>query len=260
MPHPFFSLKSKTALITGAASGIGQAIARVYAQAGAAVWIADLNEEGAKSTVEEICAQEGVAHFVPCDVTKAHSTRQAAAQVIETHGKIDILVNNAGIGFVGDILHTPEADYDRLMNVNAKGVFLMTQAVLPYMIERKQGVIVNLASLASLIAVKDRFAYSASKGAVLMMTKAVALDHVEQGIRCNCICPTRIHTPFVDAYLQKNYPGREEEIFAQLSRYQPMNRMGKPEEVAYMALYLASNEASFITGTAFPIDGGKLMG
>lgn len=180
--------------------------------------------------------------------------------MLKKDGRIDILVNNAGIGFVGDVMNTPEADYDRLMEVNAKGVYLMSRGVLPHMLQQGKGNIINMASIASLIAVKDRFAYCASKGAVLMMTRAIAMDYVEQGIRCNCICPTRIHTPFVDAYLKRNYPGREQEVFEQLSRYQPIGRMGTPEEVAYMALFLASDESSLVTGAALPVDGGKLMG
>lgn len=258
MPH--FSLVNKLAFITGAASGIGRAIAQIYAQAGAMVWIADVDEGAAHSAAESIREESGYAEAIYCDVTHKESAQKAVDQILSRNGRIDILVNNAGVGLVGNIMDTREEDYERIMNVNAKGVYLMTQTVLPAMLERKYGVIVNMASLASLIAVKDRFAYSASKGAVLMMTKSVALDYVDQGIRCNCICPTRIHTPFVDSYLQKNYPGHEVEMFDKLSQYQPLGRMGKPEEVAYMALYLASDEASFLTGIAFPIDGGKLMG
>jgi NAD(P)-dependent dehydrogenase (short-subunit alcohol dehydrogenase family) len=260
MDHKYFMLTDRVAFVTGASSGIGREIAKVYAGAGAIVWVADIDETGGKQTVQEITDAGGMAHFVHCDVTNRDSIERAVQAAVSENERIDILVNNAGIGFVGSILDTPPEDYERIMNVNAKGVYNVTRAVLPLMLERKYGVIVNMASIASLIGVKDRFAYCASKGAVLTMTKAVALDYVDQGIRCNCICPTRIHTPFVDEYLRKNYPGKEAEVFAQLSAYQPVGRMGKPEEVAYMALYLASDEAAMITGNAFPIDGGKLMG
>ncbi len=260
MAHPFFMLTDKIAFVTGAASGIGRAIAEVYAQVEATVWIADLDEENAMKTIERIQSLGGDARFIHCDVTNPERIDNAVKNVMDEHGRIDILVNNAGIGFVGNLLNTPEDDFDRLFDVNVKGVYHVTKAILPSMLERGYGVIVNMASIASLIAVKDRFAYNASKGAVLMMTKGIALDYVDRGIRCNCICPTRIHTPFVDEYLKKNYPGREEEMFALLSQYQPIGRMGKPEEVAYMALYLASDEAALVTGEAFPLTGGKLMG
>ncbi|MGI6455102.1 MAG: SDR family NAD(P)-dependent oxidoreductase [bacterium] len=260
MAQTFFSLNGKTAVITGAGSGIGKAIASVFAQAGAAVWIAELRDDAGERTAEEIRCADGNAWFLKCDVTQSDSIEQAVSTVLKKDGRIDILVNNAGIGFVGDVMNTPEADYDRLMEVNAKGVYLMSRGVLPHMLQQGKGNIINMASIASLIAVKDRFAYCASKGAVLMMTRAIAMDYVEQGIRCNCICPTRIHTPFVDAYLKRNYPGREQEVFEQLSRYQPIGRMGTPEEVAYMALFLASDESSLVTGAALPVDGGKLMG
>lgn len=260
MSHKYFMLTDQIAFVTGASSGIGREIAKVYATAEAIVWVADIDEAGGKQSVQQITGAGGTAHFIHCDVTKPDSIERAVQTVLDKNERIDILVNNAGIGFVGNILDTSSEDYDRIMEVNAKGVYNVTRAVLPGMLERKRGVIVNMASIAALIGVKDRLAYCASKGAVLMMTKAVALDHVDQGIRCNCICPTRIHTPFVDDYLRKNFPGRETEVFAQLSAYQPIGRMGKPEEVAYLALYLASDEAAMITGNAFPIDGGKLMG
>lgn len=260
MSKAFFRLDGKTAFITGAGSGIGRSIAEVYAAAGATVWVADVNEDGANETVEMITKKNGNAQWVKCDVTTTSSVEHAVNSVLELSQNIDILVNNAGVGFVGNIENTPEDDFDRLMNVNVKGVFLVSQVVLPHMLKHKQGVIINMASLASLIGIKDRFAYCATKGAVHMMTKSIAVDYVDQGIRCNCICPTRIHTPFVDEYLAKNYPGQEQEMFDNLSAYQPIGRMGKPEEVAYLALYLASDEASFHTGDAFPIVGGKLMG
>ncbi len=260
MAHSFFSLKNKVAVITGAASGIGKAIAEVFAEAEAEVWIADINQNNANEVVEKIRSFGGTAHFVLCDVTQPESARAAVDEILKEKGRIDILVNNAGIGLVGNLVKTTDEDFDRIMKVNVNGVFNVSKAVLPSMLEHQHGVVINMASIASLIAVKDRFAYSASKGAVLMMTKSIALDFVDQGIRCNCICPARVHTSFVDDYLQKNYPGQVDEMFKKLSAYQPIGRMAKPEEVAYLALYLASDEASFITGDAFPVSGGTLMG
>ena len=172
---------------------------------------------------------------------------------------MDILVNNAGIAHVGTVENTSEADFDRLYRVNVKGVYLCSQAAVRIMLKQGGGVILNLASIAALVALPDRFAYAMSKGAVLTMTRSVALDYVKQHIRCNCICPARVHTPFVDGFLAANYPGREREVFQELSEYQPVGRMGTPEEVAQLALYLCSDEASFVTGQAYPIDGGVLM-
>jgi len=173
--------------------------------------------------------------------------------------RLDILVNNAGIAHVGTIERTSEADLDRLYAVNVKGVFLGARAAVPIMLRQGGGVILNMASIASLVGVPDRFAYSMTKGAVLTMTMSIAIDYVKQNIRCNCICPARIHTPFVDQYLARHYAGREREVLQQLSAYQPVGRMGTAEEVAYLALYLCSDEASFVTGQAYPIDGGVLV-
>jgi NAD(P)-dependent dehydrogenase (short-subunit alcohol dehydrogenase family) len=174
---------------------------------------------------------------------------------------IDILINNAGIGFVGNIEQTEEEDFDRLYQVNVKGVFNCVKAILPRM-KKQGGVIVNMASIVSHIAVKDRLAYTTTKGAVWAMTNSIAKDYLADGIRCNSVSPARVHTPFVDDYLEKNYPGREKEMYEKLSQTQPIGRMAKPQEVADLVLYLCSDEASFITGTDFPIDGGfiKLNG
>lgn len=256
----FFRLDGKTAFITGAASGIGRSIASVFARAGAEVWIADIQTEKAEEAREAIERAGGRARVAECDVTRPESVDAAAERAWSESGRIGILVNNAGIGFVGDIERTPEEDFGRVMDVNVRGVYLVSKAFIPRMIEAGGGLIINMASIASTIAVKERFAYCASKGAVMMMTKSVAMDYVDKGIRCNCICPTRIHTPFVDEYLKKNYPGREAEMLKSLAAYQPLGRMGRPEEVAHLALYIASDEASFHTGEAFPIAGGKLMG
>jgi NAD(P)-dependent dehydrogenase (short-subunit alcohol dehydrogenase family) len=201
----------------------------------------------------------GSASAVPCDVADAGGVIAAFEQVDAAHGRVDILVNNAGIAHVGTIQQTTPQDLDRLYGVNVRGVYLCARAAIEIMLREGGGVIVNMASIASLIGIPDRFAYSMTKGAVLTMTKSIAVDYVKRGIRCNCICPARVHTPFVDGYLAANYPGREEEMYRVLSEYQPIGRMGTPEEVAALALYLCSNEASFVTGQAYPIDGGVLM-
>ncbi len=253
--HPF-ALTNKTAVVTGGASGIGNAIARVFAENGATVWTIDCNQQAGEQAAAQIQTGAPV-QFVHGDVTQFKDMQRAVEQV---NTPIDVLVNNAGVGFVGALLNTPEDDYDRLMDINVKGVFNMTRAALPGMIDNGGGGIINIASIASLIAVKERFAYCATKGAVIMMTKSIALDYVDKGVRCNCICPARVHTPFVDEYLKKNYPGKEAEVFKTLSAYQPIGRMGAPDEVAHLALYLASDQGAFHTGDAFPLSGGTLMG
>ena len=245
--------------MTGAGSGIGQAIAKTFAAAGAHVFIFEHDLKGAEETANAIKAADGAATVVRCDVTSADSVASAFEQVGRAASRLDILVNNAGIAHVGNVEKTTEADLDRVYAVNVKGVFLCSQAGVKMMSKAGAGVILNLASIASLIGLADRFAYSMSKGAVLTMTRSVAVDYIKQGIRCNCICPARIHTPFVDGYLRSSYPGREQEMFKTLSEYQPIGRMGTPEEVAALALYLCSDEASFITGQAYPIDGGVLV-
>ncbi|HUF06142.1 MAG TPA: SDR family oxidoreductase [Candidatus Binatia bacterium] len=201
----------------------------------------------------------GRAAAIRCDVSDPASVAAAFEQVDGEFGRVDVLVNNAGIAHVGSIQQTTPEDLDRLYAVNVRGVYLCARAAIDRMLRHGGGVIVNMASIASLIAVADRFAYGMTKGAVLTMTKSIALDYVKHGIRCNCICPARVHTPFVDGYLAANYPGREAEMYQKLSEYQPIGRMGRPEEVAALALYLCSDEASFITGQAYPIDGGVLM-
>jgi NAD(P)-dependent dehydrogenase (short-subunit alcohol dehydrogenase family) len=253
-----FDLHGKTAIITGAGSGIGAAIARVFGKSGAHVVIADRDLEGARAVAGQISTGGGAADALGCDVSDASSVESVVAAVRKNHPRIDILVNNAGIAHIGNVEQTAVADMERLFRVNVLGVFLCSKAVIPGMLEHGGGVILNMASIASLIGIADRFAYSMTKGAVLTMTKSIAIDYVRRGIRCNCICPARIHTPFVDGYLKANYPGREDEMFRKLSEYQPIGRMGKPDEVAHLALYLCSDEASFITGQAYPIDGGVL--
>ncbi|HUI25380.1 MAG TPA: SDR family oxidoreductase, partial [Candidatus Kryptonia bacterium] len=213
---------------------------------------------GADDTLAQIAGQGASGTAVACDVADADSVAAAFAKVDAAAGRLDILVNNAGIAHIGTVESTTETDFDRLYAVNVKGVYLCSQSGVRRMLRGGGGVIVNLASIASLIGLPDRFAYSMTKGAVLTMTRSIAVDYVKRGIRCNCICPARVHTPFVDGYLRDTYPGREAEMFRQLSAYQPIGRMGTPEEVAALALYLCSDEASFITGQAYPIDGGVL--
>jgi 2-keto-3-deoxy-L-fuconate dehydrogenase len=249
-----FRLDHKTAIITGGGSGIGRAIATVFAQQGAAVHIFDMDEQGATNVVNEITTAGGKAQFHKCDVSKQAEVKQLV-DAIAGSGSIDILVNNAGIAHIGTADSTAETDFDRLVNVNVKGVYNCLHTVIPYM-KQNGGSIVNMASIASLVGIPDRFAYSMTKGAVVGMTLSVAKDYLKYNIRCNCISPARVHTPFVDGFLSKNYPGKEEEMFEKLSKTQPIGRMGKPDEIGYLALYLCSNEASFITGCDYPIDGG----
>lgn len=247
-----FSLKGKHALITGAGSGIGQATAINFAKAGAHVWIIDLNEKGARQTEKQIKDEGGLASVILVNV----SDQVAVNAAFERPEAIDILVNSAGISHIGKLDSTAEADFDRVYQVNVKGVYNAMQAAIARMLPAKKGVILNLASIASSVGIPDRFAYSMSKGAVLAMTLSVAKDYVKEGIRCNCISPARVHTPFVDGFLAKNYPGQEQQMFEKLSATQPIGRMAKPAEIADLILYLCSDEAGFITGCDYPIDGG----
>jgi 2-keto-3-deoxy-L-fuconate dehydrogenase len=253
-----FELRDKIAVVTGAGSGIGRAIATVFARQGALVVALDLAETAAVGTAEAIQAAGGTAAALLCDVVNAQDVSRVFEGIERLYGRLDILVNNAGIAHVGTVEQTTEEDFDRLYNVNVKGVFLCSKAAVPIMRRQGGGVILNMASIVSLIGVPERFAYSMSKGAVHTMTKSIAVDYVKQNIRCNCICPARVHTPFVDQFVAKHYPGREQEVLRQLSDYQPVGRMGTAAEVANLALYLCSDEASFITGQAYPIDGGVL--
>lgn len=253
-----FSLSGKTAVVTGGGSGIGQAIALAFAKQGAHVEILDLKQEDADATAQQIANTNGSAHASACDVGDGATVNGVFEDVLSRRGQIDILVNNAGIAHIGTALTTTEEDLDRLYRVNVKGVHHTTQAALKDMTQRKRGVILNMCSLAAQIALADRYAYSMTKGAVMMMTLTTAKDFVDQGIRCNCICPARVHTPFVDGYLARTYPGQEKEMFDKLSAAQPIGRMAKPEEVANLAVYLCSDEASFVTGCAYSIDGGAM--
>ncbi|WP_300603449.1 glucose 1-dehydrogenase [Niabella sp.] len=247
-----FQLNNKTAVITGGGSGIGKAVALLFAKAGAAVVVADFNKEAALQTIEEIREAGGNAEGIFLDVSSQEAVTTAFGQL----PAIDILVNSAGISHIGKADTTGETDFDRVYNVNVKGVYNTLHAAIPRMKAQGRGVIINMASIASSIGLPDRFAYSMSKGAVLAMTLSVAKDYINDGIRCNCVSPARVHTPFVDGFLAKTYPGREQEMFEKLSKTQPIGRMAKPEEIAALILYLSSDEASFITGCDYPIDGG----
>lgn len=251
-----FRLDGKAAIVTGAGSGIGQAIARRFARSGARVYLADIRREQAEETARQIQEDGGTAGIaVACDVTSEEATRREFEK-IAAEGRIDILVNSAGVSHIGRLENTSVEDFDRLFRVNVKGVYLSMKAAIEPMKRAGGGVILNLASIAATAGLSDRFAYSMTKGAVLSMTLSVAKDYLADGIRCNCISPARIHTPFVDAFLKQHYAGREDEMFAKLSQAQPIGRMGLPKEVAALALFLCSDEATFITGADLPLDGG----
>ena len=244
-----FDLTGKTAVITGGGSGIGKETALLFAEHGAHVCIIDLNGADA---VNEITAAGGTANTYNCDV----SNQQQIHGVIAEIGKVDILINNAGIAHIGKADTTSEADFERVFNVNVKGAYNCLHAVLPLMVQQKSGVVLNVSSIAAVVGITDRFAYSMSKGAIQAMTFSVARDYIDNNIRCNCICPARVYTPFVENFVAKNYPGKEEEMFDKLSKSQPIGRMGTTKEIATLILYLCSEEASFITGCDYAIDGG----
>ena len=241
--------------MTGGGSGIGQAIALRFSANGASVRIADINRQQTEVTVKQITDAGGKGTAFACDVTDQRQVREAFEELFAKE-RVEILVNNAGISHIGTVESTTEADFEKIFRVNVKGVYNCTQACIGHMKSSGGGVILNMASIAGTAALADRFAYSMSKGAVVAMTYSVAKDYVQHNIRCNCISPARVHTPFVDDYLRKNYPGREQEMFEKLSKSQPLGRMGEPREVASLALFLCSDEAAFITGVDYPLDGG----
>lgn len=248
-------LQDRSVIVTGGGSGIGRAISLLFAAEGAHVAVLDVDVEGAEETLARAEAAAGRAAFFRCDVSSQDDVRSAFAAAADLHGPIDVLVNNAGISHVGTVETTTGEDMDRLYAVNVRGVYHCLQAAVGAM-KGRGGVILNLASVASMIGIPDRFAYAMTKGAVLTMTYSVAADYVREGIRCNSIAPGRVHTPFVDGFIARNYPGREREMFDRLASTQPLGRMGAPEEIAALALFLCSDDASFITGSNFPIDGG----
>ncbi len=247
-----FHLNNKIAVVTGGGSGIGKAVAKVFAEQGAIVHILELNAENAADTIAEINASSGKASVHKCNV----AIHTEVIKVFESIGSINILVNNAGIAHIGKADTTNEEDFDRVISVNVKGAYNCIYAAIPQLRKAGGGSIINMASVAALVGIPDRFAYSTAKGAVLAMTLSVAKDYLQENIRCNSISPARVHTPFVDGFLKNNYPGKEAEMFEKLSKTQPIGRMGTPEEIAALALYLCSDEASFITGCDYPIDGG----
>lgn len=247
-----FSLKNKKAVVTGGGSGIGRAIATLFAKQGAEVHILDLTLESAQEAVDDIKKLGGNVFSYACNV----ANQKEVIATFETIGNIHILINNAGIANVGKVDTTSEFDFDRVMEVNVKGVYNCLYAAIPQFRLSKGGVILNMASIAAWVGIQDRFAYSTAKGAVMAMTLSVARDYIGENIRCNSISPARVHTPFVDGFISKNYAGKEAEMFEKLSQSQPIGRMGKPDEIATLALFLCSDEAGFITGSDYPIDGG----
>ena len=250
-----FRLDGKVAVVTGAGSGIGQAIALNFAAHGAIIRILDVNEEGASATQQRIAGNGGSATTHRCDVTDQSQVKTEFAGLFGRE-RIHILVNNAGVSHIGTVESTSEADFDRLVRVNIKGFYNCMHATVAHMRNHGGGVILNMASIAGSAGLADRFAYSMTKGAVIAMTYSVARDYLAHNIRCNCISPARVHTPFVDDYLRKTYPGREQEMFDKLAKSQPIGRMAEPSEVASLALFLCSDKASFITGVDYPLDGG----
>ncbi len=249
-------LKDKVAIITGGGSGIGRSISILFAASGAKVHILDYNKEEGEKVIQEIATLNGKANLHLCDVSNAAQVNASIQKIEKKEKVIHILVNNAGIAQIGNLDTTTEADLQRIYDINIKGVFLCTKAVIRNMCDNGGGVILNMASIAATVALADRFAYSMSKAAVLNMTITIAKDYLDKNIRCNSISPGRVHTPFVDAYIAKNYPGQEKEMFEKLSKTQPIGRMGKPNEIAELALFLSSAKSGFITGTDYPIDGG----
>ena len=249
-----FSLENKVAIITGGSSGIGRAISILFAQQGAEVHIFDLKSTLSDDTILEVQQFNQDSAFHSVDITN----EQLVLSEINSLKKIDILINNAGIAQIGNVENTSSEDFQKIFDVNVKGAFNCIKAVIPLMVKNSLGVILNMASVASSVGIPDRFGYSMTKGAIKSMTQSIAKDYISKGIRCNCISPARVHTPFVDGFIQKNYPNNQKEMFEKLSASQPIGRMAKPIEIAHLALYLCSDEASFATGCDYPLDGGVL--
>ena len=253
-----FSLNQKLAIITGGGKGIGESISQVFAQNGAIVCILDVDDDNGKRVVADITNNGGQAYFYSCDISDHKQTALKFQEIYSKFNQLDILINNAGIAQIGNVEKTSPEDMKRIYEVNIFGVYNCLYAGIPLMKKSGGGVILNMASIASVIGLADRFGYSMSKGAVLTMTYSIAKDYLKDNIRCNAIGPGRVHTPFVDSYLKNTYPGQEKVMFEKLAKTQPIGRMGNPEEIANLALYLCSDEASFTTGSFYPIDGGFL--
>jgi 2-keto-3-deoxy-L-fuconate dehydrogenase len=251
-----FKLEKKTAIVTGGGSGIGQAIAELFAKQGAFVFIFDIDEKASTLVVDKIVTEGGTALNIVLNIANQLEVRNAVQEVTKRVGTIDILVNSAGVAHIGTAESTSDEEFTRIFEVNVKGVYNSLHEVIPVMRQNNKGVILNICSIAASVGIPDRFAYSMTKGAVLAMTLSTAKDCLSTNIRCNCISPARVYTPFVEKLLARNYPGKEHEVFEKLSKSQPIGRMGTPAEVAYLALYLCSDEAGFITGCDYPIDGG----
>jgi NAD(P)-dependent dehydrogenase (short-subunit alcohol dehydrogenase family) len=251
-----FQLASHYVIVTGGSSGIGLSIVKLFHDQGAIIDVLDVNQPDDETKISLGLNDETVA-FHEIDITNQERVKEIVSLIAIKRG-IGILINNAGIAHIGNAISTSQEDFQKIFDVNVKGSYNCMHAVLPFMEEQGNGVIVNMASIAATIGLSDRFAYSMSKGAILAMTLSVAKDFVKKGIRCNCISPARVHTPFVDGFLNKHYPGQQQEMFHKLSQTQPIGRMGKPDEIASLAFYLCSQQASFITGCDYPIDGGFL--
>ena len=250
-----FNLTGKSAIVTGAAKGIGKAISTKLALQGAHVAMLDRDESSLAEALREIQAKGGKVSSHVCDTTNHQQVKKSFEAISQSFG-LTILINNAGIPHIGNVEQATEEDFDKIYQVNVKGTFNCLQAGVIEMKKSGGGIIINIASIAAVVGLADRFAYSASKGAVLSMTYSIAKDYLAHNIRCNSISPGRVHTPFVDGFIAKNYPGKEKEMFEKLSKTQPLGRMGQPEEIANLALFLCSDEAAFITGSNYVIDGG----
>jgi NAD(P)-dependent dehydrogenase (short-subunit alcohol dehydrogenase family) len=253
-----FNLKNKIAAITGAGSGIGEAIAHAMANQGATVYIIERDKSAGERVANEINAGGARSTLIVTDIADTASCEVAAQQILSAHGRCDILVNNAGIGHVGTALTTTADDLDRLYAVNVKGVLNMSKPILANMVTRRSGSIINMASVGGVVAIKDRLAYCATKFAVVGLTKCMALDHAESTVRVNCICPGRVETPFVQQRI-KEYPDPKK-AYEEMAASQALKRMGRPEEIAAAAVYLASDEAAVVTGSCLLIDGGLSVG
>lgn len=249
-----FELVSPYVIITGGSSGIGLAMVKIFHDHGAIVDVLDV-QKPSEDTLKKLSINDETVLFHETDITNNAAVKEVISLISIKRG-IGILINNAGIAHIGNVLNTSDEDFQKIFNVNVKGAFNCIQAIIPFMIEMGEGLIINMASIAATVGIPDRFAYSMSKGAIVSMTLSVAKDFIKKGIRCNCISPARVHTPFVDGFLNKHYPGKQEEMFEKLSASQPIGRMAEPEEIAQLAFYLCSKQASFITGTDIPIDGG----